>query len=106
MKVARTPAGNRHHVEYRFVGSLNFAFIQAACVCGEPVGPPRFGRERAEEDARQHMQEYAKQGKPKRGAHEAQPEYEGRDRLGPGRRDTAVPGHLRGTEVDDQPVVG
>lgn len=65
--MARAVTGRRHEIGYQYVGSLNLAFVQAACVCGEPVGPPRFGRERAEEDARQHMEEYAKQGKPSNG---------------------------------------
>lgn len=64
--MSRAVSGKRHEINFQFASSLNMVLIQATCVCGQLNAPARFGRTRAEEDGRDHMLEYAKQGKPTR----------------------------------------
>lgn len=65
--MARTNTGHRHEIRYelRRAGGLGDyrALIQAICLCEQLNKPARFDRLRAEEDARDHMVEFSKQGK-------------------------------------------
>lgn len=65
--MARTSTGHRHEISYQLerAGDLGDyrAFIRAVCLCKELNKPARFDRLRAEEDARDHMVEFSKQGK-------------------------------------------
>ena len=52
-------SGPIHTINYQVVVSNSVSKIQAVCSCNRLNPPARFGRERAEEDARQHLLEYA-----------------------------------------------
>jgi hypothetical protein len=63
----RSVVGKRHEINYQFAVCDGLTKVQATCVCGRSVGPPRFGRERAEQDGDDHLYEFVRQGKPPKG---------------------------------------
>lgn len=57
--MTRQHSGPLHQINYQLAVANGIPKVQATCTCGNLNSPGRFGRERAEEDARQHLLEAA-----------------------------------------------
>lgn len=52
----RTSSGRRHEIFYERGVADGMLKTRATCVCGTLDAPARFGKERAEQDAHDHME--------------------------------------------------
>jgi hypothetical protein len=59
----RTVSGHKHEITFGYTTDTAMTKIQATCICDNFTPPARFDRRRAEEDGREHMEEFAKKGK-------------------------------------------
>jgi hypothetical protein len=62
----RAPDGDRHMINLETGVFEGMTKVKATCICGKMKTPPRFGREKAEEDGHDHMARFGVKGKVKR----------------------------------------